>query len=464
MDCHILLVTFPAQGHINPSLQFAKRLINIGAQVTFSTSLSAIRRMMNNPTPPITNGLNLVPFSDGYDDGWNMSDGIQNFVSAFRHRGSEAVASLISDKASQGHPFAHVVYTTFVPWVGHVARDLQVPSTLLWIQPATTFDIYYYYFTGYEEIFKKGGDDDAIELPGLSLLSRHDIPTYILSSSTTFDFALPHYKEHVEILENEITKRPLVLVNTFDAFESKPLIAINKVNMLGIGPLIPSAFLDGKDPSDTSFGGDLIQSNKGYYADWLNMKEDSSVIYVAFGSYSELSKRQMEEIGKGLLKSKRPFLWVIRATKSGEEMLFSSKEELEKQGMIVPWCSQVEVLSHKAVGCFVTHCGWNSSMEGLASGVPMVLFPLWSDQGTNAKLMEEDGKIGVRVAANGDGIVEGDEIVRCLENVMGEGEKGVELRSKAKEWKNLAKEAVMEGGSSDVNLRVFLDHVVGGNH
>ncbi|KAI3470051.1 hypothetical protein Pfo_026714 [Paulownia fortunei] len=459
MDCHILLVTFPAQGHINPSLQFAKRLIKIGAQVTLSTSLSAIRRMTNSASSTI-HGLNLVPFSDGYDEGWNISDGIQDFVSTFRRRGSEAVANLISANASHGQPFAHVVYTTFMPWVGLVARHLQVPSTLLWIQPATTFDIYYYYFTGYAEVFQ---NTDPIELRGLPSLSRRDLPTYIVSSSS-FDFALPYYKEHIEILEQETS--PLVLVNTFDAFESKPLNAINKYNQMGIGPLIPSAFLDGKDPTDTSFGGDLIQSYKGY-ADWLNQKENSSVIYVAFGSYSDLSKQQMEEIGKGLLKSKRPFLWVMRAAKSGDrtdQEMLSSKEELEKQGMIVPWCSQVEVLSHPAVGCFVTHCGWNSSLEGLASGVPMVLFPLWSDQGTNAKIMEEEGKIGVRVAANGEGIVEGDEIGRCVESVMGGGEKGEELRKKAMEWKDLAKEAVMEGGTSDVNLRVFLDHVVGRNH
>lgn len=389
MDPHnILLVTFPAQGHINPSLQFAKRLVSIGAKVTFSTSLSAVRRMPK--TTPIPN-LDVVPFSDDYDNGWSINDDIESFAATFRSRGSEAVAALISDAAARGQPFAHVVYTTFMPWVGLVARNMQVTSTLLWIQPATTFDLYYYYFTGYAEEFEKSG---PIELPGLPLLRRRDLPSYLVSSNKGFDFSLPYYKEHIEILEQEsITTQPMVLVNTFDSLESMQLKSISKYNLMGIGPLIPSAFLDGKDPSDKSFGGDLIQSQKGLYEDWLNMREKSSVIYVAFGSYSELSKKQMEEIGKGLVKSKRPFLWVIRgAGKSGDDdqetvIISSLKEELERQGMIVPWCSQLEVLSHPAVGCFVTHCGWNSSLESLASGVPMVLFPLWSDQGINSRYL-----------------------------------------------------------------------------
>lgn len=119
MDPHnILLLTFPAQGHINPSLQFAKRLVSIGAKVTFSTSLSAVRRMPK--TTPIPN-LDVVPFSDGYDNGWSINDDIESFAATFRSRGSEAVAALISDAAARGQPFAHVVYTTFMPWVGLVA-------------------------------------------------------------------------------------------------------------------------------------------------------------------------------------------------------------------------------------------------------------------------------------------------------------------------------------------------------
>ncbi|CBI39387.3 unnamed protein product, partial [Vitis vinifera] len=130
--------------------------------------------------------------------------------------------------------------------------------------------------------------------------------------------------------------------------------------------------------------------------------------------------------------------------------------------MIVPWCSQVEVLSNPSLGCFVTHCGWNSTLESLASGVPVVAFPQWTDQSTNAKLAEDVWKTGVRVTVNQEGIVESDEIKRCLELVMGDGEEAKEMRRNAKKWKGLAREAVMEGGSSDKNLKNFMDEVIQG--
>jgi len=135
----------------------------------------------------------------------------------------------------------------------------------------------------------------------------------------------------------------------------------------------------------------------------------------------------------------------------------SCREELEEKGMIVPWCSQVEVLSHPSLGCFVTHCGWNSTLESLVSGVPVVAFPQWTDQGTNAKLIQDVWKTGVRVTANEDGIVESDEIKRCLELVIGGGEEGEEMRRNARKWRDLAREATKEGGSSYENLKSFVD-------
>lgn len=177
-----------------------------------------------------------------------------------------------------------------------------------------------------------------------------------------------------------------------------------------------------------------------------------------------LSRKQKEEIAVGLLESRRPFLWVIRSRRDGEEEEkeedeLSCKAELEQQGMIVPWCSQLEVLSHPSLGCFLTHCGWNSTMESLVIGIPVIAFPQWTDQGTNAKLIQDVWKTGVRVKSNEEGIVEGGEITRCLDLVMGDGEEGKEMRRNAKKWKELAKEAVMEGGSSVKNLHAFIDGV-----
>uniref|UniRef100_A0A2N9EWS8 Glycosyltransferase n=1 Tax=Fagus sylvatica TaxID=28930 RepID=A0A2N9EWS8_FAGSY len=463
---HFLLVTFPAQGHINPALQFAKRLISLGAHVTFATSDSAYRRMTESSPPP--NGLSFASFSDGYDDGVRPEDDPENYLNVLKQNGSKTLTDLIVSSANQGRPFNCLVYTLLLPWAADVARELHVPSALLWIQPAMVLDIYYYYFNGFANVISEDTKDPSclIQLPGLPLLTSRDLPSFLLASNT-HAFALPTFQAQIEALEKETHLR--VLVNSFDALEPEALTAIKKLNLVGVGPLIPSAFLDGKDPSDKSFGGDLIQASKDhYYIEWLNSKAESSVVYVSFGSLSVLTKPQMEELARGLLDSGYSFLWVIRDTdRNGKEEKeiekLSCREELEEKGMIVTWCSQVEVLSHPSLGCFVTHCGWNSSLESLVSGVPVIGFPQWTDQGTNAKLIQDVWKTGVRVNVNEEGIVESDEIKRCLELVMGDGEGGEEMRKNAKKWKELAREAAKEGGSSYNNLKAFVDEIEEGN-
>ncbi|XP_061369162.1 phloretin 4'-O-glucosyltransferase-like [Gastrolobium bilobum] len=470
-----LLIAYPIQGHINPALQFAKRLIGMGVHVTFATSVYNYRRMTKKST---VHGLSFATFSDGYDDGYNANDDsdLVSYMKELKRRGSESLRNIIFSSAQEGHPFTCLVYTLLLQWAGAVAREFHLPTAVLWIQPATVFDIYYYYFNEFGDYISDKSKDPTclIELPGLPFsLTTRDLPSFLLASNM-YTFALPSFKEQLE--ELDLVTNPTVLVNTFEELETEALRAVDKFRMIPIGPLIPSAFLDGKDPSDTSFGGDIVHvvSNDDYL-EWLDSKPELSVIYVSFGSLAVLPKRQTEEIARALIDCGRPFLWVIRKKENeneneneGKELQEKEKEEelscmeeLEKIGKIVKWCSQVEVLSHPSLGCFVTHCGWNSTLESLATGVPTVAFPQWTDQATNAKLIEDVWKTGVRLdgEVNEEGIVEAKEIKKRLEVVMESGEKEEELRKNAKKWKSLAREAVKEGGSSDKNLRTFLDDV-----
>ncbi|KAM0038253.1 putative crocetin glucosyltransferase [Helianthus debilis subsp. tardiflorus] len=158
-------------------------------------------------------------------------------------------------------------------------------------------------------------------------------------------------------------------------------------------------------------------------------------------------------MASGLVESGRPFLWVIRDSDQAGKL--SNIEVLKKQGMIVSWCSQVEVLNHQAVGCFPMQGGWNSTVEALTAGVPIVAFPLWSDQWINAKMIADVWKAGVKVKQrDGNGMVEGKEIKRCVEMVIEDGE----MRRNAEKWRELARQA-LNGGSSAVNLQAFVDDV-----
>ncbi|XP_038875494.1 phloretin 4'-O-glucosyltransferase-like [Benincasa hispida] len=462
--CRVLLVTFCVQGHINPSLQFAKRLTRHRLHVTFFTSLSVYRRMSQIPSLP---NLSFASFSDGYDDGFKPGNDPKHFFSEMERLGSDAMKEMITTNAEQGQPFTCVVYSLILPWAAAVARSLHLPSYPLWIQPATVFALYYYYFNGYQQTFHTIFNDTSktIQLPELPLFTGHDVPSFF-HSSDIYQFALPILQKLFELLLlNDYHQIPTILVNTFDELEHDVLQAMNKFfPLLPIGPLIPSAFLDGRDPSDVSFGGDLFPSSKKNedYIDWLNSKPQASVVYVSFGSISTLSKLQNEEVARGLLSLKRPFLWVVRAV-DGDENTLNYSEELEREGKIISWSSQLEVLSSPATGCFLTHCGWNSTLESLVCGVPMVVFPQWSDQATNAKIIRDFSETGVRLEADDDdddgSVVKGEEIKRCLELVMGDSEKGKEIRKNAVKWKKLAKEAASEGGSSHSNFKAFVDQI-----
>ncbi|XP_059632102.1 crocetin glucosyltransferase, chloroplastic-like [Cornus florida] len=450
VDCHILLLTFPAQGAINPSIQLAKNLIRMGVKVTIITTLSAHSRMTkSNSTIP--KGLSISAFSNGYDDGFKEGDNYEHFMSELRIRGSRAIAELIKASAEESYPITYLVYTTAQPWVAEVAHGHHIPSAVLWTQPATVFDIFHYYFNGYGDTNRKIVNDpsSSIQLPGLPLLNSRDLPSILVPPhSEKYRWAFLSMKEQLDLISTETN--PKILVNTFDAIEPEALRAMKKHNLIPIGPLIA--------PSDASFNGDLFKKSHGY-VEWLNSKPISSVVYVSFGSIAVLSKQQMEAIARGLLESHRPFMWVIRAKVNGEreEDKLSCLEELGQEGLIVPWCSQVEVLSHPSVGCFLTHCGWNSSLESLVSGVPVVGFPQLLDQMTNAKLLQDVWKMGLRVVANEEGIVDNKEISRCIEMVMGGGEREREMRGNAKKWKELAWEAMKDGGSLDMNLKAFVD-------
>ncbi|KAG6744822.1 hypothetical protein POTOM_051462 [Populus tomentosa] len=255
---HILLVTFPAQGHINPALQFAKRLVAMGAHVTFATSMGAKRRMSKSGTYP--KGLYFAAFDDGSEHGFRPGDDIEHYFSELRLVGSKSIADLICQVPKNGGPFTCVVYSNLIPWVAKVARQHNLPSTLLWNQSPALLDIFYHYFNGYGDTIKKNISDPSfsLKLPGLPPLGRRDLPSF-LDPRNTHSFALSVNKEHIEVLDEETN--PKVLVNTFDALECEALNSIGKFKLVGVGPLIPSAYLDGKDPTDTSFGGGSSNRN-----------------------------------------------------------------------------------------------------------------------------------------------------------------------------------------------------------
>ncbi|KAJ0961493.1 hypothetical protein J5N97_001997 [Dioscorea zingiberensis] len=448
---HYLFVTYPIQSHINPTLHLAKHLASsTGASVTFSTALSGHRRMVSsvpNADQEFNNGLiTYLPFSDGNDEGFKL-DGMnpKDYLADFRKNGQRNVSAIVGDLAAAGRPVTCIVYTLLLTWVVDVADEHGIPSVLYWIQPATVFAIYYHYFHGFESIVRAHADEPSFTV-------CFDLPSFLNAPVTDTDsmnaIVLNSFRDLFQILdrEQEDKVKPRMLMNTFEAWETEALASVTEIEIIPVGQW----------PKESS-NGNIFKEDEKKYMEWLDTKEEGSVVYVSFGSLSVMKNEQKEEMLRGLKESKRPFLWVVRKDNREEGGGVVEIEEGGEDGMVVEWCSQVRVLAHSAVGCFVTHCGWNSTLESLVCGVPMVAVPQWSEQCTNAKLVESLWGCGVRSEVDGDGVLRGEELVRCLELVMGEGEKGVEIRNKAKTWREKALEAVAEGGSCVVNLKAFVD-------
>ncbi|XVE84651.1 hypothetical protein DITRI_Ditri17bG0030000 [Diplodiscus trichospermus] len=324
---HFLLVTFLAQGHINPTLQLAKRLIRIGAHVMFLTIVSAWCRMTKVST---AQGLSFLSFSNGYDDGLKPGDDQDHYASELRCRGKETMMDLIAMEVAREHP---------------------IPSVVLWIQPATIFDIYYFYFNGYEETIKGQA--------GLPPLASRDLPSF-LTPPNPYPLLLALFKEQIEVLTEEPNAK--ILVNTFDALEPKALKAIEK---------------------------------------W---------------------KKIHQRVPLKVIRNKN------QNGKEGKEDTLSCKEELEQLGLIVLWCSQVEVLSHPSLGVL---------RDAL-------------------RLELNFGELGYR--SSGCGFPSMDRSRDECE-VLGDGEIVNEARRNIEKWKDLAKEVAKEGGSLDRNLKAFVDDV-----
>jgi hypothetical protein len=294
-----------------------------------------------------------------------------------------------------------------------------------------------------------------VSLPGLRRPLRvRDFPSFLVDTtgSKLSKIVRESFRELFEFMDEQ-GPRTKVLVNTVGEMEPAALAAMRgHMDVLSVGPLVGSS---AEAPVHLF---DHAGADKKRYMEWLAAQAARSVVYISFGSLCTYSKQQMEEIAHGLHLCGRPFLLVLRKDGRQEPDVIRCLDDVvqEGQGLVVEWCDQLEVLSHTSVGCFVTHCGWNSTLEAMALGAPIVAAPSTFEQPTNAYLVEEEWAAGVRVECNGNGVFAGEELARCVELVMGGGARALEIKEGVEALKGLAREAMVSGGPLDRNLRSFV--------
>lgn len=241
------------------------------------------------------------------------------------------------------------------------------------------------------------------------------------------------------------------LCNTTYELEPRPLSFLPK--LLPIGPLLNNY----ENKSEKELIGQFWEEDLSCMS-WLNQQENNSVVYVAFGSFSFtlFDKNQFKELALGLDLTNRPFLWVVRDQDKDEDskkMMKFPSEFKGYKGKIVKWAPQQKVLSHPSIACFISHCGWNSTLEGLSNGVPFLCWPYFSDQFYDKTYICEELKVGLGFEIDENGLVLSEKIKKKVDQLLSDGD--IRLRSieiKEKVMRNIA-----QGGRSSENFNRFVE-------
>ncbi|MCD9642436.1 hypothetical protein HAX54_029262 [Datura stramonium] len=438
---HVVVLPFPIQGHINPMVQFSKRLASKGVKVTIPIIESVCKSM------PIMDSASIKIESIPHDEFPPDPD----LLEWLRVLMSNNLTQIVEKLSDSEYPVKVLLFDSTTTWAIDLAHQLGLKGAAFFTQSCSLSAIYYHMDPEKSKIPLDGSD---VSLPSLPLLEKDDLPSFVYESDVYPSLARLAFSQNINFEGAD-----WLFFNTFDALEMEVIDWLRtRYTIKTIGPTVPSMYLDKRLKDDKEYGSSLFKPNSETCMKWLDSREIGSVVYVSFGSLASLGEKQMEELAWGLIMSNNYFLWVVRAAEENK-IPVELMSKLSEKGLIVNWCPQLDVLAHRAIGCFFTHCGWNSTLEALSLGVPMIGMPQWTDQPTNAKFISDVWQTGVRVKARENGvIITRKEIASSIREVM-EEEKGVMLKENAIKWKKLAKEAVDEGGSSDKNIEEFLSNL-----
>ncbi|KAJ0818065.1 putative UDP-glucuronosyl/UDP-glucosyltransferase, UDP-glycosyltransferase family [Helianthus annuus] len=458
---HIVLFPFMSKGHTIPLLHLARMLVTRGITVTIFTTKA------NKPfiahvleTCPDGNSISIIhlPFPsniEGIPDGIESTDKLPSislftqFAVATKHMQPHFEMSL----KNLGNVTC-IVSDGFLSWTLASANKFGIPRLSFYGMNAYSTAVQHS-VTVNQSLWGPESDDELITVPGFPWIqiTRNDIDYPFTQRNPSGPF-------HDFIMESFVTSINSygTIVNTFQELEPRFIDYINremKPTPWCVGPLCLAEPFGCSDKQPNG-------SNSSKWITWLDQKllQGSSVLYVAFGSQAEISTQQMEAISKGLEQSEVNFLWVVRNCESN--VLSELGDKVGDRGMIVTeWVNQMEILKHDSVNGFVSHCGWNSVLESICAGVPILAWPMMAEQPLNARMVVEEIKIGLRVeTCDGSvrGFVKAGGLKKMVKELM-EGEKGKEVRKRVKEVGAAAKAAVADGGSSWRTLNELINEV-----
>ncbi|KAI3956945.1 hypothetical protein MKX01_000979 [Papaver californicum] len=469
---HFVLIPQKGQGHLIPMIDMAKLFAQRGVIVTV-----------------VTIPIEAEKFKSFIDRANGCRGGLQ--IRLLQLEVALAKPILLADDGHEKEEAATVV--SQLKDFFKSASLLQQPfeQSFRDLQPAPTCIISDIVFHWTSETANKFGIP-RIVFDGFGCCSRlcyHNILQSKLHGSVTSEsepFVIPGLPDKIEDAIHRINKADEtaygVMINSFQELEPEYAEMYKKAKNNKVWCIGPVSLCN-QETIDKAERGNKASIDQNECLKWLDSKEPSSVVYACFGSFWNLTSSEMMEIGLGLESSGYPFVWVIGGGDISEIDKLLTEDRFEERnkgrGLVIKgWAPQVLILSHKAIGGFLTHCGWNSTLEGVCAGVPLLTWPMGAEQFLNENLIVQVLKIGVKVSreaevhADGTKLIEEEgmrtewvgkkeeEVEKAVKKVMDGGEEGEERRKRAREIGVKAKKAMEEGGSSHFNMTLFIQDMM----
>lgn len=456
----LVFVPAPARGHLLSALEFANQLLSRDDR--FSVTILLIKLPFQLSLPLLNSHANNlryvdVPTPEQIPPPELVSESLEKYISDCIESHKSNVKEIVANLLPKPTSFSGLVVDMFCTAMIGVAEELGVPSYVFFTSSAGFLGFILYLGDRDGGVFEES--DPESDIPSFA----NPVPTRVLPS---FAFnrrgGLASFVDHAR----EFKKTKGIIINTVLELESH---AVGSFSYRGTPPVYtvgPLLDLSGNMRPERSQDDEKIFK-------WLDRQSPKSVVFLCFGSQGAFDAPQLREIAIGLEQSGQRFLWSVRKTPPqgkimpgdyqdpGEFLPHGFLERTKEVGLLCGWVPQVEVLAHKAIGGFVSHCGWNSTLESLWFGVPIATWPMYAEQQMNAFQMVRDLGLAVELRLDykkdGGDVVTADQIaraVRCL--VDGDGE----VRRRVEEMSEKCRRAVVDSGSSFVSFGQLIEDVL----
>ncbi|KAL8097218.1 hypothetical protein AgCh_030367 [Apium graveolens] len=477
---HFVMIPLLCPGHLIPMIDMAKLLAQRDVIVTIVTTPrnsvrfgAALNRAILSGLPIRLLEVRFPSAEAGLPEGCESVDELPsyslnvNFFSATNML-QEPVEKILGEVIPRP---SCILSDKHVFWTAKTAEMFQIPWIIF--DGMSCFTQLCTEMLSTSKVYESVSDSESFIVPGLPdpiEFTKPQLPGLFNPGSVP---------NRVNVIRQQIRATEVgaygVVINSFEELEKSYFEEFKKLKrgkVWCVGPLS----LCNKDSLDKAQRGNNVINDQDKCLNWLDIQKPGSVIYACLGSLSSLARGQLIELALGLEASKHPFVWAVRAGSKQEEIERWIVEDgfekrIEGRGLLIRgWAPQVLILSHFAIGGFLTHCGWNSTIEGICAGVPLITWPLFAEQFFNEKLLVQVVETGVSVGSKNAvqlgeeekaGVnVKIEDVKRAINCIMSEGEEGENRRRRAREYGEKAAKAIEEGGSSHLNMTLLVDDIL----